>query len=576
MDCSKQVPVAFEGDTPEQEARYGTCGNQLFGGALLTDSHLTGNLTITFVPITSTLVHFVVRQGALFGTDGVLSGPLGYSFPMRNNQVSDTFLLSSGDLDLVSGYAINIQWYASFFNTGLLALSNANPKLAAPVINFPGIRGHAWARFTQRSDGLLDFYFRGSTFLPLGHDTDGDIVRFPLPYCSVDLNCASVPARGTSLHPHLYLDTAESLGFTPCAPNCPDLPTNTTQVFTINSPYTAFGDDFDLRIPQLGGLGPGRAELQSRFEIQFGTPTEGTLPFKISAMPPEGLFAEPPSSPLLGSGFRGLLLAANQQLHFPNATYEQQRIVFVDEPFNFAQGMIDLASGQIIGEFEYPLYIGQALIDSLFTNNVGRISSDPFFAVAMRLPQNSDDENYALFEKAPNGQTMFRANLFHHRSFATYCFPQPSYLPGMCWVSGEGGNLNIFVKLRLPISADPEKPGIAVLSEQRTFTSSSGDAISFSFSVPCHPVGRPFSFIYANNNRGSAGTFTLNHLASVSCTTSKVVADSYGSYDQIAVTGFGNWSKDPPTRCRGLLFSRDIRRSGESFRVHYRIPKVSR
>ena len=203
VDCASNVPVAFAGDTPEQEARFGTCGNQFFGGVLLTESHLSGNITVQFTPIDSTTAHFVVTQGVLHGDDGVISGPMGFHFPLKNSQISDALTLSSGDLDLISGYAIHIQWYVSATNSGFTAIGNANPKLTAPIINFPGARGHAWARFTQRPDGLLDLYFRGSTLLPLGGDILGDPVRFPIPFCSADFHCASIPARGTSLHPLL-------------------------------------------------------------------------------------------------------------------------------------------------------------------------------------------------------------------------------------------------------------------------------------------------------------------------------------------------------------------------------------
>ena len=545
VDCADYVPVAFAGDTEAQEVNYGICGNQLFGGVVMTDSHLTGNITIQFYPTGPTTAHFVVTQGVLKGDDGTLSAPVGYNMPVKSNQISDSLTLSSGDLDLTSGYAINIQWYVYFSNTALLALGNVNPKLAAPVINFPGTRGHAWASFTQRPDGLLDFYFRGSTFLPLGHDVQGDPVRFPLPYCSPDGICASVLARGTSLHPHLYLNTANSLGYTPCAPNCPDLPTNKTEIFTVNSRYTSFGDDFDLLIPQQGGSAPGRAELQGRFEIQFGAPASGTLPFKISALPPEGLFADPPVSPLLGAGFRGLLMGANQQLQFPLVLYNQHKLYYADEVYNFSQGMIDLASGQIIGQYEYPMYIDQSIIEALIPDNNGRISTDPFFLLAYLPSQDPGDTNYAFFEKEPNGQTMFRANIYHKRSFATYCFPQPSLLPGICWISPTGGNLNLFGKLQAAHLSDPTNPGNAVLSDNRTFTSSVGDIFTYNFSVACNPAGQPFSFVYTNNNSGpSGGTFTMTHLASISCTNSKVSTAPPGSYDQVAITGFGNWSKD--------------------------------
>jgi len=546
VDCAPYVPPAFPGDTIADEATYGICGNQLFGGMVLADSHLSGSITIQFYPTSPTTAHFVVTQGVLRGDDSVLSAPLGYNMAVKNNQISDALVLSSGDLDLTTGYATNIQWSAYFLNTAILAIGNLNPALPAAPVSFPGARGHAWAMFTQRADGLLDLYFRGSTFLPLGSGTDSAPVRFPLPYCSADWICASVPARGTSFHPHLYLNTAESLGYAPCAPNCPDLPVNKTEVFTVNSRYTAFGDDFDLDIPQQGGSAPGRAELQGRFEIQFGTPAGGTQPFKISILPPEGLFADPPNSPLLGPGFRGFLMGANQTLSFPLVKYNQHKVYFVDEPFNVSQGMIDLASGQIIGQFEYPMYIDQSILEALFGDNNGRISSDPFFLIANAASQDPGDANYAFFEKEPvNGQTMFRANLFHHRTFATYCFPQPSLLPGLCWVSGPAGNLNIFGKLQAAHLPDPASPGTAVLSDNRTFTSAVGDTFSYNFKMPCNPAGLSNSFVYTNNNPGpSGGTFTLTHLASVSCTNSKVSTAPTGSYDQIAITGFGTWSKD--------------------------------
>lgn len=567
VDCADPVPVAFDGDTIAKEAQYGTCGNELFGGALLFDSHLSGNLKIQFIPTSATTAHFTVTQGVLFGDDSVAAAPLGYSFPVRNNQITDGLVLSSGDLDLTTGYANpnTLTWNANFLNTVLLALANVNPNLSAPTISFPGVRGFAWARFSQRADGMLDISFRGSTFLPLGNDTFGDPVRWPLPYCDADLHCSSVLARGTALHPHLYLDTSTMLSYTPCAPNCPDLPVNKTQVFTANTGFTAFGDDFELDIPELNcppnsgavatspcalnGIAKGRAELQGRFEIQFGVPSGGTQPFKISVMPPEALFADPPSSPLLGTGFRGFLLAANQRLIFPSATYTQHRILFADEVFNWAQGMIDLESGQIIGEFTYPLYIGQELIDAIFSDNNGRVSADPFFAMALKAPQDAVDPNYAMFEKEPNGQTMFRANLFHHRSFAGYCYPVPTYAPGLCYNAGPTGNLNIFVKLQGAHLPDPANPGSAILSDSKSFTSSAGDPITYSLSVPCTPSGQTAgqaSFTYRNDNPSTSagGTFTLEHIASVSCTNSKISTLPAGGYDQIAFSGFGHWSSD--------------------------------
>ncbi len=572
VDCSPNVTPAFPGDTIAQEVPFGTCGNQLFGGLAIVDSHLTGNLVITFYPTSATTAHFTVSMGVLRGDNGVLQAPLGFSLPVNSNSVSDALILSSGDVDLTTGFADpnTLTWYSYFANTALLALGNVNPNLPVPVIAFPGIRGFAWANFVQRPDGLLDFYFRGSTFLALGNDQNGETVRFPLPFCDPDGNCASVPARGTSLHPHLQLTTQNSLGYTPCAPNCPTIPTNTVQIFTVHSAYTAFGDDFELDIPQQGGNAPGRSELQGRIAVQFG-PQEGDgVPFQVSVMPPEGLFADPPNSPILGAGFRGFLLGENQQLHFPLVTYNQHKLLFADEVYNRAEGMIDLASGQVVGQFTYPMYIDQTIIEQLLPDNNGRISTDPFYLVAEPPSQDIGDTNYAFFQGGPNGQTMFRANLFHHRSFASYCFPTPAYILQQCWISpiGGPGNLNIFGKIQAAHLNNLSSPGNTVMSDNQTFTSSIGDTFSYNFSVNCSPIGQPFRFVYNNSDSGpSGGTFTMEHLVSVSCSNSAVSTAAPGTYDMIAITGFGSWSKDPvvgatqaelPTQLRFLSASISI------------------
>jgi len=550
VDCSPDVTPAFAGDTIADEVKYGTCGNQLFGGPALADSHLHGSLTIEFTPTSPTTAHFTVSQHMMTGDDAVITAPLGYSFPITRNTASDTMFVSSGDVDLTTGYANpnTLVWYVQFGSTGIDAIAKANPKAPSPgLVSFPGSRGFAWANFAQRPDGMLDFYFRGSTFLPLGDNIGGDPVRFPLPYCDAEMNCTSILARGSSLHPHLQLDTRDSLGYTPCGSNCPDIPTNKVEIFTLSARYSAFGDDFDLHIPELGGIGPGRSELQGRVQIQFGPRTGNSVPFQLSVMPPEGVFADPPNSVLLGSGFRGVLMGANQQLHFPNYLYNQHKVYFADEVFNRASGMIDVASGQVVGEFIYPMYIDQSIIETLIPDNNGRVTLDPFFMVGMRAPQAPEDPNYMFFEKGQNGQTTLRMNLFHHRTFSSYCFPQPSLIPGPCWISpinGEG-NLNIFGKIQAAHLADPGDAGNAILSDNRTFTSSVGDTFTYNFSVACNPAGMPFSFTYTNNNSGaSGGTFKMDHLVSVSCTNSHVSTANPGSYDQVSIVGFGTWSKD--------------------------------
>jgi hypothetical protein len=533
VDCTSDI------DMP-----YGTCGNQLFGGLAMTDSHLSGSITIRFTPITATKAHFVITHGVLTGEDTILQAPLGYELPVLGGAVLDAAgFVNEGDLDLLSGGVNNLSYYVRFSNTALIALGGVNPKLESPVIRFPGARGHAYARFEQRADGLLDYTFRGSTFLPLGRDVEGDPVRFPLPMCGPDLKCASILARGTSLHPHLYLSTKDPEGPT-CAPNCPDIPTNTIQEFTVATRYSAFGDDFDLDIPQLGGLGPGRSHLQGRLQIQFGPRSGNTVPFAITSLVPTGLLAKPPESPILGHGPLPGLLGQEEFLRFPLLTYRLERVVFVDEPYNFPQGSIDLRTGRVIGDMAYPSFYGQSLADALFNQNDGRVSKNPFFLMANRQ-ENKQNLLYALFEKGPNGETIFRYAGEHKRSFATYWFPNNDLVPSKKFLAGPAASLDLFLRLQAVRITD--QPNSRMTGGQTNQVSSVGETYSYTYSVPCDPVGQSFSFTYSNNASGArGGSFVLSRLASVQCFNSRTSKLPPGSYDTVEFTGFGHWSKDAP------------------------------
>jgi hypothetical protein len=549
---TQTIPVnkakSFYGDafrvvdcTEPADSAFGTCGNQLFGGFAVTDSHLSGDITLQFSAPVNNITHFTAYQGVMRGDDTLLTAPMNYAFPLQQNQVSDALQLSSGDLDLTTGGVTNLNWNVLLFNTGLLAIGKSNPKLTAPVVNFPGVRGHAWARFHQRSDGLLDFYFRGSTFLPLGETIGGDPFRFPLPFCDADWNCSSVIARGTSLHPHLYLDTSDTAD-APCGTACPEIPENTQQEFTIHSYASNFGDDFSLDIPELGGAGPGRSHLQGRLQIQFGSRNGDTIPFVVTSLVPSALFATAPESAIAGHGVNPGLLGQPEFLKFPLQTYALERVAFVDEPYNLPQGEINVTTGRVVGDMEYPSFYGQSLADALFNENSKRLTKDPFFLIAARPEPGEAENNYARFERGPGGETVFRYSGEHRRSFATYLFPKPNLLPGSSWVSGPAGNLDLFLNLQ---AAHVGAVSPVVKQGQGSFVSSLGDTVTYSYSVPCNSPGGTVSFRYANDNRGrSGGTFEMQHLASVSCTNSPGSVAANGDYDTISFTGFGTWSKD--------------------------------
>ncbi len=538
--------ASFFGDTlravdceDDKDLPFGICSNFLFGGHALTSSHLTGNIEIKFYPPVRNISHFEVRHVVLEGDDSVLSTAGGYSFPVLANSVTDgPDLLSEGDVDLTTGGVANIKYRVLYSNTALLALAGVNPKLKRPTIEFPGVRGRAWIRFEQRPDGKLDYSFQGSTFLPLGKDILGDPVRWPMPFCNPQLQCGSVLARGTSLHPHLTIST-KAPGGPSCAPNCPDIPTNTIREYVVNGQASSFGDDFQLDIPQLGGLGPGRSHMQGRLQFQFGPRTGDTVPFIVRSLATAGLLADPPINPLLGPGFGPGLIGNNEFLRFPLQTYKLERVLFADEAFNIPHGQIDLRTGRVLGEFAWPSFYGQAVAEVLFVQNDGRISTQPFDVLARQ--GGNRNPGYAFFERGANGQTTFRMSAEHVRSFADFRFPSPDFLKANSYIAGPKGELNLF--LRLQAGRVAETPRLVKAGGGTSVLSSVGDRFTYNYTIPCDGKATRAIFEYTNTNSGaSGGTFRLNRIASANCTNSAGARDN--DYDVVTVSGFGRWSKD--------------------------------
>jgi hypothetical protein len=530
--------------TEDADLPFGTCGNQLFGGLVMTDSHLNGNIRIRFFPPVNDIAHFEIIHGTLHGDDSVLVAPHGYEVPVLRPEVRDAPLfLANGDLNLRTGGVTDLQYFVDFRNSAIDILLDANPRIDRPVVAFPGIRGSVWARFEQRPDGLLDFTFRGSTFLALGKDTVGDIVRFPMPFCN-PLHCASVPARGTSLHPHLYLSTKAPEGPS-CAPNCPEIPTNTIREFSVYSAISSFGDDFDLHIPQLGGLGEGRSHLIGRLQIQFGAQSGDTVPFVIQSLVPEGLLAKPPASPF-GPGFVPGLLGNEEFLRFPLQTYRLREVALVDEPFDIIHGAVDLNTGRVIGEWPYPSFFVTDLAVALFEQNDGRISPNAFAMKALNPLPGQPRTNFALFEKGVNGQLLFRFSGEHKRTFFTYRFPSPDLIKANSYLAlSPFAQLDLFLRIHAVHTTDAPRGRLS--GGASNVTSSLGDQFSYSYSMPCNPAGESFQFQYTNFNSGSfGGTFDMKRLASVKCFNSRASTLPPGEYDTVTFTGFGIWSKDPP------------------------------
>jgi hypothetical protein len=531
-------PASYAGDAlravncPDDRYNpYGTCGNLLFGGLVMGFSHLSGNVHIRFYTPSANVAHFEVRHpGGLKGDGSVLSSPTGYRIPTKLNVVVDaTDKVCEGDLNLETGEVTNLNYTVAFVNSTLYMLGKVNPKLEAPAIRFPGTYGSAWARFEQRSDGLLDFTFYGSTFLPLGNDIKGDPVWLPMPPCDSQLNCAKVPAAGTSLHPNLRLST-KSLEDSACGSNCAEIPEDKILEFTTSGYSTSFGDDFHLNIPELGGTGYGRSHLVGRNLIQFGTRFGDSIPFAISSVPPSALLAEPPASPISFDGLSLGLLGHNEFLPFPRQTYFLQDVAFADDPFDLQIGAVDLKTGQVIGGLLYRGFIAQNLLIVLLQQNEGRIA-----------PSSFNFRGPARFDKGANGQLVFRFQSTVQLDFTDYRFPSPDFVKAHSWVAGEGSFLEPFLNIQ---SMSPTDVPRAVKSGNGSAVSSTNDAFTYSYSVPCDPGGKSASFEYTNGHPTNGGTFRMHSLASVQCTNSPSSQLAPGDYDTVTFTAYGSWSGD--------------------------------
>jgi len=526
----------------DNDLPYGTCGEQYFGGLVMGDSHLNGNIQIQFSAPVENVSHFQVIHSVLMGDDSVIKAPQGYELPLLRAQIADVpGLISEGDLDLITGGVTNLQYNLFFSDSAIDALFATNPNLQHPVVSFPGIRGHAWAKFEQRADGLLDFSFRGSTFYPLGKAAGGELIRFPLPFCGPDGECASFLSRGAAFHPHLYLSTREPDG-PECGDQCPDIPENTIEEFTISTQSSSFGDDFNIDNPGLGGVGRARSQLLGRLEIQFGPRCGDTIPFVIRATVPEGLLAELPPNPRFGPGFLPGLLGQDEYLKFPLVTYHLQRIALVDEPFNIQHGAVNLKTGRVIGEMEYPAFFSTNVALVLFDQNAPRIPKDPFYLTALRPPPGEVAQTYALFEKGSDGETIFRFSGVFHPTFVNFLFPSPDFVKAHAFLGGPDAVLHIF--LRLQAMHTENTPRGRITGGATDLTSALGDNFSYTFSTPCDGADN-FSFQYTNHNSGpSGGTFIMQRLAAVNCIRSRRSTLPSGEYDTVSFSGFGTWSAD--------------------------------
>lgn len=513
----------------EKDVMYGSTPNMLFGGVCLVQSHLHGAVKIAFSEPKGDIAHFEVTLGELAGEDGVLAAPQLFKLPAIMNKVTDApGMVSSGDLNLATGEVSNLAVNAAFMNSALLALVSVNPKLPPAAIQFPGQYGSAWARFEQRADGRLDFSFSGVTFMPLGAGFGGDPLRFPLPFTGPSMQFASIPGVGSALHPHLTISTKAPEGV-PCGDRCPDIPTNTVREYTAFVHNTAFGDVFHLNVPELGGGATGRAHLNGRFLVQFGERTRDSVPVLISTIVPGGMLAKPPDSPM-AAAFPGRLslglLGHDEVLHFPKAAYSMHGVCWVDDPFEFSIGSVDLRTGRFLGPLLYRGFIVQDVLLALMQLEPRTPKSSFFF----RGP--------AAFEKDASGQTVLSFNGTVRVPYPEgFKFPQPDLQS--TFTVGPDSALDPYLYFQAMDGIAPSPDGKS--GGARNVIASNGQNFSYSYAMPGYTSGRAAAFEYQNETTG--GAFRMGSLVWVNFSNAGRDCPP-GECEVITFTAIGLWSQD--------------------------------
>lgn len=515
-----------------QSIQFGSCGNWLFGGLAMVDSHLSGNIRIRFTPPENNTTRFEISfEGGFVGDDAVLTTPQYFKMWFQQARVDEVSgLVSSGKLDLTTGLISDLQVYAAYGSTALFALVGSNPNWPRVPITFRNessqqYYGSAWARFEQRHDGLLDFTFYGSMFAPVGP------VVWPLNFVGPAGKFATIPAAGTVMHPHLHLSTKEPAH----AGDCPDIPFNTIQELTLFTHNSSFGDAFTLHAPQLGGKATGRSHLLGRLLLQFGVRSRNSVPVAVFSVNPGGVMGVMEASPIT-QVFPGRLypgpIGFDEFLRFPLRTYSLDDLAIIDDPFDISVGAVDLRTGRFINELLHRGFINQDLIFALLR-------------VEPRTPGSSFlFRGPAVLEKGPGDEPLFR---FKGEVFIPYpegfLFPSPNLTTG--FPIGPQSRLDPF--LWLHAIPDQRAGDYVKTGEGRNITSSAGEQFSYRYSIPNDQSRHSAFFEFENHTQ--QGKFRMHSLAWVGFTNSsgssgKSTSGKSVEYDTLSFTCFGVWSKD--------------------------------
>ena len=511
-----------------QGIQFGSCGNLLFGGLAMVDSHLSGNIRIRFTPPQNNVTRFEIHfEGGFAGDDAVLTTPQFFKMWFQQARVDEVpGLISSGNLDLATGLISDLQVYAAYSSTALFALVGSNPNWPRVPITFKNessqqYYGSAWARFEQREDGLLDFTFYGSMFAPVGP------IVWPLNFVGPAGHFATIPAAGTVMHPHLQLSTKEPAR----GGECPEIPFNTIQELTLFTHNSSFGDAFTLHAPELGGKATGRSHLLGRLLLQYGVPSGNTVPVAILSVTAGGVMEEMEHTPIT-QVFPGRLypgpIGFDEFLRFPLRTYSLDDLAIIDDPFDISVGAVDLRTGRFVNELLHRGFINQDLIFALLRVEPRTPGSSFLFRGPAVLESNSE------------GQAVFR---FKGEVYIPYpegfLFPTPNLTTG--FPIGPQSRLDPFLWLH----AIQDQPAGAYVKtgEGRDITSSAGEVFSYRYSIPGDSSKHAATFEYENHTQ--QGRFRMHSLAWVGFSNSNGSKPKRASgFDTVSFTGFGIWNKD--------------------------------
>lgn len=543
VDCPGEQPI-LPGFPP-----FGLCERIFFGGFLPTTSPLSGKVHVKISPPDSNgKAGFEIRHpGGLQGGAGRLTGPQLFRMPVQHTTVRDLpGLVSSGVLDTRTGCVFNFHYNLQNMNTALYSLLALNPGLPPPILStlltFPGQPngGSTWACFTPRPDGLFDVDLAAHMFVPLGAGIDEAPLRFALPFTTPDLKAASFVARGTSLHPRIFVTTRE----TPAAPaSAPaalvpqpeDFPFDSVVELSAFSHETFFGDAFDLHATELGkGGASGRSHLLARVRVQFGSRTGDTVPVVFQILPPGGLLSDAPvPPPFLPPGVSRGGAGFDTVLHFPRQSYPQSGLASPDDPFNVCTTSVHLGTGETVAPLLWRGFVVQALFAEL-------IQVEPCTP--------ADSFNYqgpARFSRGAGGEVVLHWN---GTVFLPYPkdFRFPSSAPGgqpPIVIQGDS-RLDPFRSIRAAAPQALDRSGIMRGDVSRARSPATGVEFSYRWSIPYDPrrAGEAF-FEYTDHTHG--GTFLLTALSWLDY--SRTAGAAGGEPDVVTFSGFGTWSDDPET-----------------------------